>query len=172
MALLSIIITKILLYGLKEGRSFAAAQGMEMELHAVEQAGIQADGQAQGQPNDEEDGPCSQEDEGVGQHGGGDGTDTGLLVILLSEDDDNGVVGHHGSDDVGAAVTDTVGQLAQLGAVAQQHEHGNEHGSQNVPLGGSGTHEQVHEGREQNEDDAQTRITIATTDAIRHTVTM
>ena len=103
----------------------------------VEQGGVDADGQADGQPDDQHHSPGNQEAQGVGQHGSSDGTDAGLLVVLLGEDDDNGVVGHQRSDDVGAAVTDTVGQLAQLGAVAQQHEHGNEDRSQDVPLCGS-----------------------------------
>ena len=60
---------------------------------------------------------------------------------LLGKDDDNSEVGHHGGDQVGAGVADAVGQLAQLGTVAHEHEHRDKNGRQNVPLGGGGAHD-------------------------------
>ena len=118
-------------------------------------AGADADGQAQSQPDHKGNGPEHQETNAVGQHGGGDGTDTGFFVVALGEGDDNSKVRHQGRNDIGAGITDAVRQLAQLRPVTQQHKHGNEYRGENVPLGGSGAHKQVHKGREQDKDHNQ-----------------
>ena len=140
---------------------FGSSPGVRPLDGGVEQAGVDADGrEAAGglgdrQPDDEQDGPEDQEGDGVGQHGGGDGADAGVSVVALGKDHNHGEVGHQRGDDVGAGVANAVGQLRQLGAVAQQHEHGDKHRGQDVPLGGGGAHEQVHERGEQHENDHQ-----------------
>ena len=102
-------------------------------------AGANADGQAQSQPDHKGDGPEHQETNAVGQHGGGNGTDGRLFfVVALGKGDDDGKIRHQRGDDVGAGITDAVRQLTQLWPVPQQHEHGDEYRGEDIPFCGSG----------------------------------
>ena len=80
----------------------------------------------------------------------GGGSETSEFVIAFCEYQYHCEMAHQRSDDVGAGIAYSEGDLSKLGGKSQQHEHRDKNGSQDSPFCRSRAHKKIYNSGKKN----------------------